>query len=377
MEKATEVNTPFKRVSIVQDTVPGYRVPFFETLLSLGKRDGIQYQIFVSARNQGQNQNSLGFNTLPSLEFKIFRKLYLHYDFTKLDDSDAVVIEQALHNPFLLGNLLRSKVHSPKILFWGHGGYWTKKVSRLQSNLMWFILKKSDHFLVYTEEGAIRLIENNYPLAKITVLRNSIDTLEIATEISRISEKENIAWLKDLGLDFGNFGCFIGEFKDEKNLDFLISAVIEIHRQIPSFKFAFFGMGSGAKPVLDACKKYPWIKYGGQAGATEKAHLSKANAIILNPGRVGLIAVDSIAMQAPMVTRNLEMVHAPEIEYLSHPSSLIISEASHKTFVDSVVALLHDAETRKNMSQNLHLLQPSYSIEIMAKNFHRAILGIL
>jgi glycosyltransferase involved in cell wall biosynthesis len=174
-----------------------------------------------------------------------------------------------------------------------------------------------------------------------------------------------------------NLGCFIGEFKKEKNTAFLIDALHAIKLKVPDFQFIFFGYGAKLDSIKESCEKYSWIKFGGVANEIEKAHLSKAGAIILNPGRVGLIAVDSIAMSCPMVSCKLKDQHAPEIEYLSAPSTILMTEYDVPSYVDAVIQLFNDPESKKAMSQSLKELQPLYTVEAMAKNFHSSVMSRL
>lgn len=365
------------RVIIVQDYVPAYRIPFFRNLYLLGKSDSIDYLILTSQDPGLLEKYPFPLQHFPNRQLKIRRNSYLHRGTKRLEDAEAVVLEQALHNPNLLRYLDKKKSPGQKVLFWGHGGYWTKKISKPQSALMWHYIQKVDHFLAYTEEGAIKLIERDFPLSKITILRNSIDTKAIYAEIDVTTASSHEAWKQKMGLNTGHLACFIGRFDKAKSLDFLTESLIKIRKQVPDFQFIFYGEGEELPTIQRLCKKYSWIMYGGVAESIDKAHLSLAGAIVLNPGRVGLLAVDSIAMKTPLVTRDVAFLHAPEFDYLMDPQAIRVSRPDVESYVKEAVALLMDKAGQAAMRLALEALQPRYSIEKMAENFHAGVMSVL
>ena len=367
-----------KSVAIVQDRVPDYRIPFFERLHQLGSQDGIRYTIFTSSKNKEETQWAFNQELMPNMRLRFYNNSYIHHDLKKLKDYQAIVLEMALHNPILTIFAMKNQKRSERVLvLWGHVGYWTRKVTRFQKKVLDVVTKRADHLMVYTSEGAIRAIESGIFLENITILRNSVDTQAILESKDDISTAELQGWLKMRKLNTFNFGCAIGNFGKEKELGFLFEALIQIHSQIPNFEFIFFGEGPGLEMILKKCDEYPWIKFGGVADTETKAYLALTNGVLLNPGRVGLIAVDSIAMGMPIVSRTLDFVHAPELGYLIHPQTVILSEDSLTGFVDCAVDLITNNEARSRISKALVALQPRYSVEIMANNFHNGMLGLL
>jgi hypothetical protein len=73
------------------------------------------------------------------------------------------------------------------------------------------------------------------------------------------------------------------------------------------------------------------------------------------------------------VTCRLQNEHAPEIEYLSHPKTIRITDLDSGKYALEVVSLLNAPRTIKLMTDCLKELQPEYSIEAMVNNFHVAV----
>jgi glycosyltransferase involved in cell wall biosynthesis len=218
-----------------------------------------------------------------------------------------------------------------------------------------------------------RLYENRNNIRKKNLTENIEVWRFILDNIEDLSPEDHTVWLRENDINSTKLGCFIGELKIEKDLPFLIEAVSRIRAQINDFEFIIFCGESGKSQIELIIKEHPWIKFGGYADSKVKAHLSRAGAVILNPGRVGLIAVDSIAMGAPIVTRKLKNTHAPEIEYLEHPRSILIANPDMESFVDQSMLLLGNSEVKEPMKIALRELVSRYSAKEMAQNFHSGV----
>ena len=362
-----------QKVAIVQDCIPGYRWAFFEELYSMGLRENISYTVYTSDPVESSVNELFKAVHIVNRKIKLGRTTRWHTELEELQRSDLVILEQALHNPLLLWKFLLRRPHNITTYLWGHGGYWTRRNNWLQEKILWYVIRRADHFLAYTDGGMEILRAHRYPINKVTVLRNSVDTKSISNDIKGLTPAKHNEWLLEHDLHSSHIGCFIGEFRAEKDLPFLISALVRIRSRVSDFEFIFFGGEMGLSQIETALKKYSWVKYGGVADSKIKAHLSYAGAIILNPGRVGLIAVDSMAMGAPIVTRKLVDTHAPEFEYLEHPCSILIAENDLDSYVTQSVSLLNNPQVKKQMSENLIDLASTFSAEEMARNFHLAV----
>ena len=70
-----------------------------------------------------------------------------------------------------------------------------------------------------------------------------------------------------------------------------------------------------------------WLRYVGRAGDGEKRLLGATASLLMNPGRVGLVAVDSFALGLPIATTEWQL-HAPEFDYLVPDDNALITENS-------------------------------------------------
>jgi glycosyltransferase involved in cell wall biosynthesis len=163
---------------------------------------------------------------------------------------------------------------------------------------------------------------------------------------------------------------------ESKRLGFLISAAVAIQKELDNFQLLIFGNGPELEYVVAQSKKYSFIKYCGRASMQTQAIISHIATIILMPGRVGLIAVDSFALGLPIITTNWRW-HAPEIEYLFSGRNSLICEDNIESYASGVVELLRDKSKLASMRNECLRDSNYYTIETMAINFHEGVLQAL
>ncbi|MCO7203587.1 glycosyltransferase [Microbacterium sp. CnD16-F] len=133
--------------------------------------------------------------------------------------------------------------------------------------------------------------------------------------------------------------AFIGGLDASKRIDFLAKALENLEARNVPVHVAVGGLGP------DACLLGPLQKRGrvtmlGHVGGLQKAALLRSARAVLNPGRVGLLAVDALAAGRPILTTEWAF-HAPEIEYLVDGQSLFKSANDPDAFaqlIESTVA---------------------------------------
>ena len=76
---------------------------------------------------------------------------------------------------------------------------------------------------------------------------------------------------------------------------------------------------------------YGRVSLLGQTDAAGLALAGRAATALLNPGRIGLVAVDALALQLPVLSTRYEF-HAPEAEYLEEGKTVFYSENTVQDF---------------------------------------------
>jgi glycosyltransferase involved in cell wall biosynthesis len=367
------------KVQILEPWVRAYRVPFFQALRSLGSSDGIEYQVSAGKAPDYMNSHSYmlhaneTYSLLQSRSFSLgSREVVLH----KLDSSwvkaDLVIAEHAIHN---LVTFKWSYLAKPKRLaLWGHGRTYTKPKTGAEAWLKTNLVNRADWFFAYTQGGVDSVVANGFPSERTTVVQNSTDTSKLKRLRSEVTPEEVLDFKNSQDLGDGPIAVYVGALEPSKRLPFLFESAIEIQRQIPNFQLLVFGDGPEIAYVEAHTNRF--IKYLGRADLKSQALVSRVASVILMPGRVGLIAVDSFSLGLPIITTDWPW-HAPEFEYLASGVNSLICKDVIADYAMQTAKLLTDQERLEFMKAACLRDADFYSIEKMSANFHQGVLRAL
>lgn len=379
--KSETLSKSLRVVRILQPSMPEYRRGFYRALLELGDRDGVKYLPSASrapldARGRGDEISESDFFTFVESKEYILgsRSLIRHILSKDWMKSDLIIAEHAIRN---LVVFKWCYIRRPKrFAFWGHGRTYTKVKTGTEESLKMRLLGRADWYLAYTQGGAEAVTSAGFPSNHVSIVQNSTDTTLLQKLRSEVSEQDVTHMRDTLKLGNGPVAIFIGGLDESKRLDFIVEASAEIVKSHPDFKIAFFGAGSHQGYVEDQANKHDFVVYGGRADLQMQAVLSHIASVILMPGRVGLVAVDSFALQLPLITTEWPL-HAPEFEYLVDGENAVITKDSLDAYAAAINTLLANSELLDTLKTNCAKSAEDYSIENMAKNFHQGVLQAL
>jgi glycosyltransferase involved in cell wall biosynthesis len=167
---------------------------------------------------------------------------------------------------------------------------------------------------------------------------------------------------------------YIGSFEPDKRIDFLLDAFSQLSIFRPSVVLLICSQDKFEKSKFRQLPNR--IYFVGEADELKKKALSQISKAILNPGRVGLIAVDSFALGLPIITTEWTR-HAPEFSYLQNELNSLITSNDLVSYVQGCLKLLDDVSTRKRLVQGCIESSEKYTVERMALNFHAGVLRCL
>jgi glycosyltransferase involved in cell wall biosynthesis len=140
--------------------------------------------------------------------------------------------------------------------------------------------------------------------------------------------------------------AYIGGLDTSKRVDRLVEILDALWLITPKLKCLIAGSGSDAH-LLDAASQRGQVARIPYANASDKALISRVASCLLNPGRIGLIAVDALAMGLPIVTMPYAF-HAPERDYLTEGVSLFVgpeNASDHAQWLVDFVSTLEPARS--------------------------------
>lgn len=365
------------RVAIIHPWFPQYRAAFFERLISQAKRIDITVDVFFGTPppewgERGDSVTAEYATHLPTTFIKIGRKSLGLKSMSELrlrEPFDLIILEQAVRNVESFGLLLGP--HRGRLAFWGHGRTYTEEIGHAQEALKMWLTKRGNWFFAYTEGGAKAVEDAGFPSDRITVVQNSIDTAKLARDIKRVKAPDIAALKSRLDLR-DKTAIFMGGLDQAKRLPFLIQAADICHSGQSDFRLIVVGDGSERQIIEEAAISRPWLRYLGRAVGAEKAQALAVSQLLMMPGRVGLVAVDSFAAGLPIVTTDWPY-HAPEFEYLHSGLNGLVTRNEVSAYASAVQSLLSDASALRRLRQGALDSAQKYSIEVMAGNFLRGI----
>jgi glycosyltransferase involved in cell wall biosynthesis len=353
-----------RRVVIVQELLPQYRVPFFEGLRSALAEQDIELCLVhghaSGARAQRKDEASIPWATVVRNRRLTIRGRDVAVwqpALGAIRQADLVIIEHA--NRFLLNYLLLLR-RPTRLAFWGHGGnLQTSRASGSRERFKRWTARRADWWFAYTEGSAQRVEAAGFPLHRITVVNNSTDTsIFDGVEQPRIKGRT----------------IFVGGLDGTKRLGFLLEAAEAAHTKCPSFSLVVVGDGPQRTLMVDAAAKFSWFDYLGPQFGADKAAALKSAGLLLMPGLVGLAAIDSLAAGTPMLTVD-SPTHSPEFEYLDDDRNAVIlpEGTTAAAYGAAAAALSSDSLRLEKLRDGCRLSASEFSLNAMIRRFREGV----
>lgn len=364
-------------VAILQENVEDYRIRFFEVLHQLLAAQGIEMTLWVHETGIPTKYRNLEY--LRSL--RCVGKAPLRW--AKLPDevrrSHLLIQPQQVRHLSFLTYLLLRKMSGKKNAFWGHGRCFDPEFEQRLSEKAkrWFSLRV-DWWFAYNDLSARIVHQLGFPLERITSVMNATDTTSLRKRLMEVQADGLDVWRQRLGIGPGPVGVFTGRLYINKRVEFTLAAAKEIRKRIPSFEMIFIGNGEDRDMVETAVAEHPWIHYPGALNNNDKVPYWALADVLLNPGVVGLVINDAMALGLPTITTNFP-THSPEIDYLHDGINGIITSPWEdvQRFAEASVKLLQNPSHLEAMKAAAFESGNGFSAEIMASNFASGIVTAL
>jgi glycosyltransferase involved in cell wall biosynthesis len=182
----------------------------------------------------------------------------------------------------------------------------------------------------------------------------------------------------ELGLNSENVAVYTGGLYPNKRIDFLLDAAILIREAIPDFELIVIGDGPDRHRISAAASRHPWIHDIGPKNDQAKVPYWALAKLLLMPGLVGLVVVDSFALGVPLITTDFPY-HSPEIDYLKNDINglLVPCGPSAEIYATAVATLLLDPPRLERLRTNALASAAEHTIEKMADNFAMGVIQAL
>lgn len=371
------------RVSIVQQILPHYRIPFFKSLHGTLASRGVDLQLVYGQEAPGATPRTVAIDApwahrIENRYLQVGRSRLVWQPCTSLTrGSDLVVIglqNRSLVNLWYMA--ARAITSRFRIAFWGHGrNFRSTKRDRHAEAVKQRIARSADWWFAYTERSAQVMRSHGVPSERITVVDNAFDTEELATATRNLDESARAATRSELGIPpDAPVVLFCGGLRPEKNIGFLIDACIVARRRVPTMHLVVIGDGPEEQKLKAAAARHPWIHAIGPVFAADRVRYFAISEAMLVPIGVGLAILDAFVTRTPIITTSTE-THGPESSYLEHGVNGLVSEESVDAYAQTIARYLEDSALSAKLRGECEKAALRYTLPNMVERFASGILA--
>lgn len=357
------------RVVLLQETMPGYRVALIEAIQRESTHRGIRFEV-VHGHAPGLRGERLNTGDLPGAT--IVRNRYLRAPgengslvwqpaLAVCRGADMVIVEQASRLVINYALLLARRIGGPLVAYWGHGRNLQAETPSIAERIKASLIQSPDWWFAYTRSVGAFLKSRGVPDDRITVVGNTLDVSDLQAAVARArGDNAEARYLE----------CtYLGGLYPLKRLDLLFDAADLVAAELPDFRLTIAGDGELRGLVEQYVAHRSFACYVGSVSGEDKAKLLASSRLLLIPGLVGLVVLDSFAAGVPIVT-TAAALHSPEIEYLVNGvNGLIVQESNASGYARALIHLLTSTNTLLSMRSAALAAAAAHSIEGAAARF--------
>ncbi len=372
-------------VGIFVRSIPHHRRRFYEILREELAASGVELRLYAGhlRARAASKKDTIQIEWATEVDNRTIRlgsrELYYQACLREAMSVDLAIVIQ--ESKLILNYLLAAlrPFGFVKLAYWGHGkSFKMESASRYGEFVKRLMSRHVDWWFAYNSKSRGIVEGLGYPAARITVVDNAIDTRHLIKLKNEISPQELSELSRELALDSSNVCLYAGSLYKEKQIGLLLASLAQVKNQIPDFKMLVVGAGPESAEVENFSKAHPWLIYLGPKYDRELVAIFGLAKLLLIPGAVGLSALDSFALETPLVTTE-DQAHGPEIAYLESGKNawIVAGGDDPERYAAQVVRLLKDNGLRDELVAGCQLAAGIYTIEKMVANFRDGILAAL
>lgn len=363
------------RVTLIQRVLPHYRISFVRGLQARLWERGIDFRLIYGQERAG---------TVPRTV--LLHESWAHYVINRyasigstelvwqpclhaLGRSDLVIVEQS--NRLLVNYWLQARRlwSGAQLGFWGHGrNFQSVSPDSLREHWKRLLLRQVDWWFAYTEATREILSKQRFPADRVTAVNNAVDDETLRPAVAALMNQEPHAVAASLGCRGRHVALYCGALHAGKRIDFLLQAARAIRRSLPDFELLVVGDGPLRARVEQAAADHDWIRYAGLKTGAALAPFLRGSQVLLMPGPVGLVLLDSFIGACPLITTNIAQ-HGPEIAYLRSGVNGLMTQDDIPAFAAGAIECLRSPARLQMLRKGCRDSAQRYSMRAMVENF--------
>lgn len=340
-----EGRTP--RVAITQPYVPAYREPLWQAVIDNLAARNVEARVFYGGTKpqkrlwavRGDQRKPAWSTEVPAYRTWAPRDLpRVHWRRLPREwrSADVLVTEMEASNL----NAWARALGRGRMVTLGHGASDSTRQHGLAQRLEDWLNGRAQRVLVYTPRAARALRTRlSRPEFEVVSFNNTTDTRALAKAYGAVSPDQVSAFRRDHGIPpEARVALFVGSLGPQKEIELMCAAADMVLTAETNWWLVVAGDGELRDQIIGLGRRTGRVSFLGRTEHLNLALPGRAAEVIVNPGRVGLLAVDALAMRTPILTANAGN-DAPEVNYLTEGTHLHTTEPSVDAFANAWVNL--------------------------------------
>jgi glycosyltransferase involved in cell wall biosynthesis len=362
-----------KQVVILQNSLPHYRVPFFQGLRERLLEENIELRLIHGYSKKGERFNSVLSWAEPFERLPRIGKLVCHPVLRPLVSADLVIVEDAAKFLTNYVAFVISVFGKTRIAFWGHGrNHQAQSRNSFSERLKTWLGKRSDWYFAYTSDVRDELIDRGFDGDRITDVQNAIAATDGAIDQHKVDQLRRELSISPNAIVV----IYCGRMYPIKQLNYLIEAAPLVFKWMPEFRLVLAGGGVDQHLAEEAARKYDYVDYVGPVFDEHKSALFGLSRMWVMPGSVGLGILDAFQNSTPPIVVRHKF-HSPEIAYLQNGENGLSVEDSPEGIAEGILTLGTDSELYARLQTGSRLTAAEITIDSMVERFASGIVQAL
>jgi glycosyltransferase involved in cell wall biosynthesis len=314
-----------RRVAITQPYIPGYRERLWSLVIEELRSVDVDCRVFYGGdRDQERDIAARGDGIQPGWASRVAActlrpvRSIPKFVFRRLPRTwrgrDALLVTEMQGTN--LNAWLRAGLRRPYVTL-GHGVSDTTTRSPLADAAENLLNSRATRALTYTERGRRHVLASTRLRDdQVSAFRNSTDTSRLQRAMDDVTPADEAVFRARHGIpEDARVSLYLGALNRFKAVDLLVEAARVVFAADPSQWLVVAGDGESRGLLEALARETGRVVLLGQAGPAEYAPAAAMSRTLVNPGRVGLVAVDALVMGLRVVTTT-GAEHGPEVDYL-------------------------------------------------------------
>jgi glycosyltransferase involved in cell wall biosynthesis len=380
------VSSKVPRVEIFQNTMTHYRVPVFARLAKSTRltfrvcfgQDPAESDLHMP---DGPLPFEASFTPMLRIAVPGRNPLWLQPEEIRAAlgrDYDVLIHTADFHVLSYLVATFLAKFRRKKVIHWTHGTSRGGPRSRVKETIRRWIHKHADAVLLYGDREYEYYRRMGFPMERVFVTHNSLDTSGSRVLRESISESD-LADFRSAHHLGHHLLIYTGRLLEEKRVDQVIRALPRIARLVPDVVLLLIGQGPELEKLSHLAKALgvdDRVRFTGPV--YDEAVLARyflCSSLAVCPGYVGLNVNHAFAYGVPVVTTDDYWLHSPEIAMVTPgKTGAFFRNNDTDSLAEVVVSVLSDDATLRAMSANcLSLVDTKYNEESVVAAFEAAV----